>query len=216
MDAPNILGIPILSIIVFLPTVTAIVLMFLREKRAIQYVAMAGALLTFVVSVIALAFYMMTDASGRRGVESFELQEYFAWLPDLHIGWHMGVDTVSMLLIVLTTILTPISLWVSWEPIQKRVKEYYITFLILETGMLGVFVALDTLPAVAMARLAEAKLAEASGHEVAARSLYERALAEFQGLGLPREQAEARRRLAQLGPPPIGFARPPMVAIAEP
>jgi ATP/maltotriose-dependent transcriptional regulator MalT len=69
------------------------------------------------------------------------------------------------------------------------------------------FVALDTLPAVAMARLAEAKLAEASGHEVAARSLYERALAEFQGLGLPREQAEARRRLAQLGPPPTGFAR---------
>ena len=143
METPNTLGFPILSIIVFLPTVTAIALMFLREKRIIQYVAMAGSLAAFALSLVALYFYMQTDAASRQGVDSFELGEYFRWLPDIGIGYHMGVDTVSILLIVLTTLLTPISLWVSWEPIQKRVREYYIIFLILETGMLGVFTSLD-------------------------------------------------------------------------
>jgi tetratricopeptide (TPR) repeat protein len=66
------------------------------------------------------------------------------------------------------------------------------------------FTALDTLPAVAVARSAEAKLAHARGHLIAARSLYERALAELTDLGLPREQAETRRRLAQLGPSATG------------
>jgi NADH-quinone oxidoreductase subunit M len=144
LETPNTLGgFPILSLIVYLPAVTALVLLFLKGETLIRYVSMAGALLTFVASVVALYFYMMTPQSGRGGVEGFELGEYFRWLPELSIGYHMGVDTVSILLVVLTTLLTPIALWVSWEPIQKRVKEYYIVFLILETGMLGVFVALD-------------------------------------------------------------------------
>jgi tetratricopeptide (TPR) repeat protein len=68
------------------------------------------------------------------------------------------------------------------------------------------FTALDTLPAVALARLAEGKLAAARGHTIAARSLYERALAEFADLGLPREQKEASWRLQQLDAPPTGSA----------
>ncbi len=150
----NTLGFPILSLIVYVPVLTAIALLFLKEKGVIQKVAMAGALITFVLSIVALVAYLTTDASSMKGVASFQLQEKFVWLSTasdatgstgggLNIGYHMGVDTISILLVVLTTILTPISLWVSWEPIQKRVKEYYIVFLLLEAGMLGVFVSLD-------------------------------------------------------------------------
>ncbi|HKP54658.1 MAG TPA: NADH-quinone oxidoreductase subunit M [Chloroflexia bacterium] len=150
----NTLGFPILSLIVYVPVLTAIALLFLKEKGVIQKVAMAGALITFVLSIIALVAYLTTNASSRGGVASFQLQENFTWLSTtdatgapvgggLNIGYHMGVDTISILLVVLTTLLTPISLWVSWEPIQKRVKEYYIVFLLLEAGMLGVFVSLD-------------------------------------------------------------------------
>ena len=152
--ANNTMGFPILSLIVYTPVLTAIALLFLKEKVTIQRVAMLGALITFVLSIVALVFYLTTDASGRGGVAGFELQENFIWLSTstnagastgggLNIGYHLGVDNISILLVVLTTILTPISLWVSWEPIQKRIKEYYIVFLLLEAGMLGVFVALD-------------------------------------------------------------------------
>src|SRR6186997_1967236 len=145
------MDIPILSIIVYLPVVTALILLFLKDKVTIQRVAMAGALIDLVLSIVALVFYLTTRASGAtNGVDAFELQEKFAWISTgasstggLNISCHMGVDTISILLVVLTTLLTPISLWVSREPIQKRVKEYYIVFLLLEAGMLGVFVSLD-------------------------------------------------------------------------
>jgi NADH-quinone oxidoreductase subunit M len=153
--ANNTMGFPILSAIVYIPVLTAIALLFFKEKGTIQKVAMVGALITLVLSIVALIFYVMSPASSERGVNSFGLQEQFVWLSNttntsgnsngggLNIGYHMGVDTISILLVVLTTILTPISLWVSWAPIQKRVKEYYIVFLLLEAGMLGVFVSLD-------------------------------------------------------------------------
>jgi NADH-quinone oxidoreductase subunit M len=65
------------------------------------------------------------------------------WLPDLNIGYHLGADALSLLLLVLTTLLTVISILVSWDPIQKRVREYYIMILLLTAGMMGVFVSLD-------------------------------------------------------------------------
>ncbi|HYP38801.1 MAG TPA: NADH-quinone oxidoreductase subunit M [Chloroflexia bacterium] len=144
-DIPNnVMDFPILSVIVYLPLVTALVLLFLRNNAMIQRIAAGGALVTLVLSLVALAFYLMSDASGRRGVDSFDLQEKFVWLPEpLNIGYHFGVDSIAILLVVLTTLLTPISIIVSWKPIQKRVKEFYITILILEAGMLGVFVSLD-------------------------------------------------------------------------
>ena len=83
------------------------------------------------------------NAIGIPQKDSFDLQEKAAWLPELKIGYHLGVDIISILLVVLTTLLTLISVLVSWDPIQKRVKEYYIMLLLLEAGMLGVFVSLD-------------------------------------------------------------------------
>lgn len=136
-------NIPILSIIVYIPLVTAILLLFVRNNNAIRQVAIIGAAIDLVVSVAALYAYFTSDASSRSGVQSFGLQENFDWLTQLSIRYHMGVDSISILLVVLTTLLSVISIAVSFAPIQKRVKEYYIVLLLLEAGMLGVFVSLD-------------------------------------------------------------------------
>src|ERR1041385_3177325 len=65
------------------------------------------------------------------------------WIPSIGAGYYLGIDGISFLLIMLTTLLGWISIWSSWNSIQDRVKEYYIWFLVLQTGMLGVFMALD-------------------------------------------------------------------------
>jgi len=137
------MGFPILSVIVYLPLVVAIVLLFLRSNEAIRRVATIGAAIDLVVSLVALGYYIYYKAGAPVG-QSFDLQEQAVWLPaPLNINYHMGVDSVAILLVVLTTLLTLIAIAVSWEPIQKRVKEYYIMILFLEAGMLGVFCSLD-------------------------------------------------------------------------
>jgi NADH-quinone oxidoreductase subunit M len=136
-------GTYILSIIVYIPLATALVILFLRNNRLIRQIALVGALIDLVVSVVALYAYFTSEAASRTGRASFGLKEEFDWLPTLGIRYHMGTDSISIMLIVLTTILSAIAIAVSWEPIQKRVKEYYIALLFLQTGMLGVFVSLD-------------------------------------------------------------------------
>jgi NADH-quinone oxidoreductase subunit M len=135
----NVMGFPILSVIVYLPLAVSIAILFLRDNRAIRLLAAAGAAGTLVVSLVALGFYVWYKG----GTRDFDLRERFVWLPELNISYHLGVDSVSILLVVLTTLLSLIAVLVSWEPIQKRVKEYYIMLLLLEVGMLGVFVSLD-------------------------------------------------------------------------
>src|SRR5436305_1741483 len=111
------MGFPVLSVIVFLPVAVGVALLFLKDHRQIQLVAAGGTALDLVLSLVALGFYVGFVNSGK----DFNLQEKFAWLPDLKIGYHMGVDIISILLVVLTTLLTLISVLVSWDPIQKRV-----------------------------------------------------------------------------------------------
>ncbi len=139
----NVLGFPMLSLIVYLPVLVALVIMFLPGTKMVGRVAALGAAANLLLSLAALAAYLSTGASAQGGVASFELQENFSWLPELKIGYHLGVDNLSILLVVLTTLLTLIAIMVSWKPIEKRVKEFYIVVLVLEAGMLGVFVSLD-------------------------------------------------------------------------
>ncbi|RMF76537.1 MAG: NADH-quinone oxidoreductase subunit M [Acidobacteria bacterium] len=131
-------GVPVLSLITFLPLAVAVVVMLVpRERpRLIHQVATWGSLLTFVVSVLPLLAWDFTDGG-------FQFVETHAWIPSLGVQYKLGVDGVSMLLVVLTTLLTFISLLSSWSAIESRVKEYCVYFLLLEVGMLGVFVALD-------------------------------------------------------------------------
>src|SRR6202142_3947733 len=136
---------PILSLIIFLPLVGAVVVAFIprRNLGAIRATALAFALATWVVSLwLVLGFLpgreMVASAAG-----SFQYVQVADWVPAFGIQYKLGVDGISLLLVVLTTLLTWISILASFGPIKERVKEYMISFLILEVGMLGVFLALD-------------------------------------------------------------------------
>jgi NADH-quinone oxidoreductase subunit M len=136
--ATNILGVPILTFLIFFPTVGAIALLFLPSARPalIRWVAFLVSAVTFLASI---PLWTAFDAA-RRGMQFEERAE---WVPGLGISYHLGVDGISMLLILMTTFLTAISILSSFSAITDRVKTYMATLLVLETGMIGVFAALD-------------------------------------------------------------------------
>jgi NADH-quinone oxidoreductase subunit M len=127
--------VPILSIITFLPLIGALVVAALPSSLT-RPAALAVALLTWVASLILLVGYL----PGRPG---FQYEEVVDWIPVFGIQYKLGVDGLSAALVVLTTTLTWICVLASFKPIQSRIKEYMIAFLVLEVGMIGVFLALD-------------------------------------------------------------------------
>ncbi len=139
-------GIPILSLIIFTPLVGALILAFVpgENVRAVKAIALGTALVAFAFSIIAvLGFQVDAPCVAPDNVGCFQFQENVPWIPFFGISYHVGMDGISLLLVVLTTTLTWISLLASFGPIKIRVKEYMIAFLALEVGMLGVFLALD-------------------------------------------------------------------------
>jgi NADH-quinone oxidoreductase subunit M len=128
--------IPILSIVIFLPLIGALAVAILPASSA-RGVALTVAVLTCVISLFLLVGYL----PGRVG---FQFVETYAWIPVFGIQYKVGADGLSIALVVLTTTLTWIAVLASFKPIQTRIKEYMISFLILEVGMIGVFLALDT------------------------------------------------------------------------
>src|ERR1700689_3337233 len=134
----------ILSIILFTPLIGALVLMFVpkENKDAVRWIANIFALGGFLVS---LPLVPMFWAQRFDATQHFKFIEGTAnnWIPSIGAGYTIGIDGISFLLIMLTTLLGWISILSSWTAIENRVKEYYIWFLFLQTGMLGVFMALD-------------------------------------------------------------------------
>ncbi|WP_395450957.1 NADH-quinone oxidoreductase subunit M [Aminobacter sp. UC22_36] len=133
-------GVPILSLVTFLPLVGAFLILLIRDdgdaaRRNIRNVALLTTVFTFAVSLLIWIYFDNAEAG-------FQFVEKAAWL-DSGISYHMGVDGISMLFVILTTFLMPLCILASWESVEKRVKEYMIAFLILETLMIGVFCALD-------------------------------------------------------------------------
>ncbi len=133
-------GWPILSTVTFLPVVGIVLILLIRDdddaaKRNIRAIALWTTGITFVVS---LFIWVGFDTA----IPGFQMEEKVAWL-DSGISYHMGVDGISMLFVILTTFLMPICILASWDSIQTRVKSYMIAFLLLETLMIGVFCALD-------------------------------------------------------------------------
>jgi len=131
---------PILSLVTFLPLVGVLLILFINDdnenaRRNIRAIAFITTAFTFVVSLFIWTGFDNSQAG-------FQFVEKHAWL-DSGISYHMGVDGISMLFVILTTFLMPLSILASWEAIEKRVKAYMIAFLILETLMIGVFCALD-------------------------------------------------------------------------
>src|SRR4051812_21099503 len=135
----------ILSIILFTPLVGALLVLLLPKdnKNVIRWVANVFAALGLLVSVPLVP--MFWAVKGDAGFRGFHFIEGAAnnWIPSIGAGYYLGIDGVSFLLIMLTTVLGFISILSSWDAIQDRVKEYYVWFLILQTGMLGVFMSLD-------------------------------------------------------------------------
>jgi NADH-quinone oxidoreductase subunit M len=131
-------GLPLVSLITFLPLLGAIVIAFTPSSRPniARYTALGFALLAWVVSLGLLVSFVATNGD-------FQFVERLDWIPMFGIQYKVGIDGLSLAMVVLTTTLTWISILASFSPIQTRVKEYMISFLILEVGMTGVFVAMD-------------------------------------------------------------------------
>ncbi len=130
----------LLSLILFLPFLGAIVISFLnaQSKTAIKAVGIGFSLIAFMASV---GLFVNFDAASG----AMQFVEKHPWIPSLDVSYHLGVDGISLLLVVLTTFLTPIALLASWESIEHKLKGYVALMLLLEVGTLGVFMALDTL-----------------------------------------------------------------------
>ena len=128
----------LLSAVTFLPTVGAILLVLVPRRFA--DVHRGGALvITLLTLAVSLPLWFGFDGDSA----DMQFEEFARWLPTLGVGYHVGIDGISLLLVLLTTFLTPIALASAWHAIEDRTKEFVITMLLLETGMLGVFVSLD-------------------------------------------------------------------------
>ena len=127
----------ILTLVTFMPLAGALLLLlFPRRDRDIRVFALVISLLTFGLS-LHLPVYFQRHAAG------FQYEVDKQWIASPNIHYHMGVDGISMWLILLTTFLTPLCVLISWTSVHDRVKEFFILLLILETALIGVFTALD-------------------------------------------------------------------------
>ena len=129
---------PILTIITFLPLLGAIVIA-IAPTAYTRALALGTALLTWVFSLLLVVGFSATPE--RSGLFQYVLEA--PWIPLFGIEFKLGVDGLSLVLVVLTTTLSWISILASFNPIKERIKEYMISFLVLEVGMIGVFVSLD-------------------------------------------------------------------------
>jgi NADH-quinone oxidoreductase subunit M len=128
----------ILTLVTFLPAAGALVLLLVPRGQDVllRAVALAVSIATFLIS---LPLYVRFDASSA----DYQFVEFARWIPTLGVGYHVGIDGISLLLVLLTTLITPVALASAWHAVDDRVKEFVVTLLLLETGMLGVFVSLD-------------------------------------------------------------------------
>nr|MBA2564851.1 NADH-quinone oxidoreductase subunit M [Gemmatimonadota bacterium] len=135
--------IPWLSLVLFLPLAGALLILLMpsRDALAIRRVALGTTLLDFACSLP--LFFLWRDGAGTGLAAQMQFIERRAWIEPFGIAYHVGIDGISLLLVLLSTFLMPIAVLASWTYIQKRVKEYHVLLLLLGTGMLGVFVALD-------------------------------------------------------------------------
>lgn len=129
---------PLLSVIVFLPLLGAVVLAGIPREHlnALRWGALIAMLVTFGVS---LALYPLFDPA----LPGMQLSEHGAWISSVGIFYHLGIDGISLPLVLLTTFLSPIALLGAWSSITTKVKEFAMFMLLLETAMLGAFLALD-------------------------------------------------------------------------
>ncbi len=127
----------ILTFITFVPLAGAVVLMLMpRKDEMLKWTTMIVSLVTFVLS-------LHLPAQWTGGAPGFQFEINSNWISSPKIQYHLGVDGISVWLVLLTTFLTPFCVLISWKSIHGAVKEFFVLMLILETAMIGVFVSLD-------------------------------------------------------------------------
>ncbi len=132
--------IPILSILIFIPVVGIFFMLLIRnnDDQSSQNLKHTALWITFLNFIISLSLLFSFDLNN----PDFQFEEKYAWI-ESGISYHLGIDGVSILFVILTTMLVPICILASYESIKFSVKEYLISFLALETFMIGVFCSLD-------------------------------------------------------------------------
>jgi NADH-quinone oxidoreductase subunit M len=133
---PNQLSYPILSTLIFLPLAGALALFLFRDENAAKIWALIVSLVAFVLS---LPLYFSFDLTTYK----YQFAEHTPWIPTFKINYTLGIDGISLFLILLSTFLTPICILASWKYIDKRIREFLVCLLLMETACVGVFSALD-------------------------------------------------------------------------
>jgi NADH-quinone oxidoreductase subunit M len=129
-----------LTLVTFFPLLGVLVLLFVNaeQKNLARWIALVTSLITFAISIVVLVQFNPADG-GLQMVINLPWIQVAGW----NIGYHMAIDGLSILLVLLTTFLVPISILSTWTAVEERVKEFMIFFLLLEVGMVGVFLAMD-------------------------------------------------------------------------
>lgn len=128
----------LLSLLIFLPIVLALAVTAWPQKSTIRYLALAGSILEFIVSVFVLIQF---DQS----TPTLQLVEKRMWVERFGIGYFLGIDGISLMLVMLTTFLTPVIILASWKSIDEKVKGFHAALFVLQTAMLGSFLAMDAI-----------------------------------------------------------------------
>lgn len=142
----------ILTLVLLSPLAGVLLLMFGgdEDRSRLRMTALLSSVVTFVLAIVAFSMFgQAAESSGQAG--GYHLEQSVAWIgggeadSDIDIRYHVGVDGVSIWLLMLTAFLTPLAIWGSFSAITKRVRAYYALLLLLEVGMIGVFFAMDLL-----------------------------------------------------------------------
>ncbi len=131
-------GLPLLSVLIFSPLVAAAGAALIGNERVLKWWSFAT---TTVIALLSLPLWFRFE----RGTHAFQFTEQHAWIPGLRIEYSLGLDGISLLLVLLTTLITPLCVLASWNYIKTRVKEFMVCLLVMETAMIGVFSALDAI-----------------------------------------------------------------------
>jgi NADH-quinone oxidoreductase subunit M len=128
----------ILSLVIFIPTVAGFLILLVPRRMEIlqRSIALAGAAVSFALSIVVFANF-------RGGIALFQFEESWIWIQLLGASYHIGIDGISLFLVLLTTFLSMLCVISSWGSVKERIKEYHFFLLLLETGMVGVFCAMD-------------------------------------------------------------------------
>jgi NADH-quinone oxidoreductase subunit M len=128
----------LLTVLIFFPLLGMFPLLLLKgdDHVWIRRLTLVASVVEFLLSLLLLRGFSASTAG-------YQFQEYYDWIPSLNVHYHVGVDGISLFLIILTTFLTPLAVLCSWNSIHEHVKEFFAMLLVLEMGMVGVFCALD-------------------------------------------------------------------------